>query len=141
MVALMRWALAMLVLSACVGGAFAEPARDVSGGWRGETSPDQVAPPYFAAMLIQHGQTLSGAGYSNRCPACRGFDQFDVTWSGSVKGDIVLLIARHPGRPWESEQHYEGVLSADGQRITGTYRDGRNIERFVMERAPNGVVQ
>ncbi len=134
MVALARGAFAACMLLACVGSAFADQVRSVSGAWSGVTSPGLEHPPYFVATLAQEGDALTGAGHSNRCPTCRGFDQYEVNWTGSVKGDWVLLIARHVDRPWESEQRYEGVLSADGQTITGAYHDGSSSERFVMRR-------
>lgn len=131
---MIRGLLLALSLLAFSGDVCADEFADISGAWSGETSPDLEFPPYFTATFTQDGDALTGVGVSNRCPACRGFDEYNVRWEGRIEGRELSMMARHTDRPWEPNQHYDGVLSADGRTITGTFRNGQRAEPFVMTR-------
>jgi hypothetical protein len=107
---------------------------DLSGEWEGVYfSGGQVAP--FSAMLVQDGDGVFG---SMTEPAVFGDGQSAFLLSdvmGTVRGARITFEKTYNGVGGQTHTvRYQGTISRDGRRITGTWTLEGMSDRFEMVR-------
>ena len=114
------------------------PATDLTGAWHGQYSlPDAVGVPVpFEASLIATEDLLGGTITEKATQGPIKGRILCASLSGRRAGALVSFVKTYEPdcEPYTSVT-YEGVVSGDGQEISGDWTIGSWTGRFLMIRA------
>jgi hypothetical protein len=114
------------------------PAIDLTGAWHGQYSlPNVVGTPVpFEASLIATEDFLGGTITEKATEGPIKGRVLCASISGSRAGPLVSFIKTYePDCTPYTTVTYEGVVSSDGQEISGDWTIGKWTGRFLMIRA------
>ncbi len=136
-------AFAALAMAAPLHAALSTPAAaqsnqsavNLTGAWRGVYAGDGNANTEFTATLSSLGSRVSGTMVEPNT-----FGSGDVAFllssvSGQISGTSVRFVKTYDGSGGQSHSvRYDGEVSANGRRITGTWTTGGVSGVFEMVR-------
>jgi len=114
------------------------PAPDLTGAWHGQYSlPHAVSAPVpFDASLIATDDFLGGTITEKATQGAARGRILCASISGTRAGNLVSFIKTYePECEPYTTVTYEGVVSGDGQEISGDWSIGNWTGRFLMIRA------
>jgi hypothetical protein len=114
------------------------PAIDLTGAWHGQYSlPNSISMPVpFEASLITAEDFLGGIITEKATEGAVKGRVLCASVSGSRTGHLVSFVKTYePDCTPYTSVIYDGVVSGDGQEISGDWKIGSWTGRFLMIRA------
>ena len=116
-------ACALALSPVAAGAAFAQAHREAaSQAWQGVYAGAGNTPTTFTATLSISGNRLSGTMVEPNTFGAQDVVYLLADVAGTVNGERVVFIKTYDGSGGVSHSvRYDGVLSANGRRIAGTW--------------------